>query len=59
VAASTANGVFLRWLMTDARDDLFVDDVSDDALEECGRCDRGVANYTVVFCTALDLCPGP
>ena len=33
-------------------------EISDDALENAASIGR-VGNFTVVFCTALDLCPGP
>ena len=33
-------------------------EISDDALENAASIGRA-GNYTVVFCTALDLCPGP
>jgi len=35
-------------------------EISDDALENMARApaDR-VGNYTLYFCTSLDLCPGP
>jgi len=40
--------------------DLLIYEVSDDALESMARAPLGAAgNYTLYFCTALDLCPGP
>ena len=33
-------------------------EISDDALESAASIGRA-GHYTVVFCTALDLCPGP
>lgn len=33
-------------------------EISDDALENAVSIGRA-GNYTVLFCTALDLCPGP
>ena len=33
-------------------------EISDDALENAASIERA-GNYTVLFCTALDLCPGP
>ena len=33
-------------------------EISDDALENAASIGR-TGNFTVVFCTALDLCPGP
>ena len=33
-------------------------EISDDALENAASIGRA-GNFTVVFCTALDLCPGP
>lgn len=35
-------------------------EVSDEALESAaGTASDKAANYTLYFCTALDLCPGP
>ena len=35
-------------------------DVSDEALESAaGMASDKAGNYTLYFCTALDLCPGP
>ena len=45
--------------MPEVEDNLFVDEVPDEALEEPGRCHKGAVNYTFFFCTAFDLCPGP
>ena len=45
--------------MTEVDNDLFFDAISDVALEKLGFCDKGAVNYTLYFCTALDLCPGP
>ena len=33
--------------------------VSDEALEAAGTEGEKAANYTLFYCTALDLCPGP
>ena len=33
-------------------------EISDDALENAANIGRA-GNYTLYFCTALDLCPGP
>ncbi len=33
-------------------------EISDDALENAASIGRA-GNYTVLFCTAFDLCPGP
>jgi hypothetical protein len=38
--------------------DVLAYEISDDALENAASIGRA-GNYTVVFCTALDLCPGP
>ena len=43
-----------------AEERLLIEDISDDALEAIVLADRGLAaNYTLYFCTAVDLCPGP
>jgi hypothetical protein len=40
--------------------DILTREVSDEALESVVRFGDGrTANYTLYFCTALDLCPGP
>ena len=38
--------------------EILAHEISDDALENAASIGRA-GNYTVVFCTALDLCPGP
>jgi len=40
-------------------DEMIVYEVSDEMLEEAGSTDSKRANYTLFYCTALDLCPGP
>jgi len=45
--------------ITSAEDDFVFADITDDALEKLALNVDGVANYTMFFCTALDLCPGP
>jgi len=40
-----------------SEDDLLIYEISDDALENTGN--EKVGNYTLYFCTALDLCPSP
>jgi len=43
-----------------AEEGLLIEEISDDALEAIAFGDRGLgANYTLYFCTAVDLCPGP
>ena len=39
-----------------AEEEMLAYEVSDEALEKAGT---GEANYTLFYCTALDLCPGP
>ena len=40
--------------------DILTHEVSDEVLESVARFgDDRTANYTLYFCTALDLCPGP
>jgi hypothetical protein len=40
--------------------DILTREVSDEALESVVYfADDRMANYTLYFCTALDLCPGP
>jgi len=34
-------------------------EVSDEALETAAGAGKKEASYTLYFCTALDLCPGP
>jgi hypothetical protein len=40
-------------------DEMIVYEVSDEILEAAGSMDSKGANYTLFYCTALDLCPGP
>ncbi|HYC17269.1 MAG TPA: hypothetical protein VEC94_08685 [Pseudolabrys sp.] len=41
-------------------DEILTREVPDAALETAaGAGNEGVARYTLYFCTALDLCPGP
>ena len=41
-------------------DEMFAYEVSDEALEAAaGMGSEKAGNYTLVYCTALDLCPGP
>ena len=43
-----------------AEEGLLIEEISDDALEAVAFADRGLAaNFTLHFCTAMDLCPGP
>jgi len=35
------------------------DEISDEALEAAADVENKASNYTLYFCTALDLCPGP
>jgi hypothetical protein len=42
----------------DQADDILTCDVSDEALEIAAG-DKRAGHYTLYFCTALDLCPGP
>jgi hypothetical protein len=43
-----------------AEERLLIEDISDDALEAVAFADSGpAANFTLNFCTAVDLCPGP
>jgi len=37
----------------------FTDEISDEALEAAAGTGDKASNYTLYFCTALDLCPGP
>lgn len=39
-------------------EEIFARQISDEALEMAAASET-VANYTLYFCTALDLCPGP
>jgi hypothetical protein len=40
-------------------DEMIVYEGSDEMLEAAGSTDSKGANYTLFYCTALDLCPGP
>jgi hypothetical protein len=40
-----------------AEEEILARQISDEALELAGS--ATAANYTLYFCTALDLCPGP
>ena len=40
-----------------AEEEILTHQISDEALETAGS--GTAANYTLYFCTALDLCPGP
>jgi len=40
-----------------ADEEILTHQISDEALETAGS--GTAANYTLYFCTALDLCPGP
>jgi hypothetical protein len=40
-----------------ADEEMLAQQISDEALELAGS--KTAANYTIYFCTALDLCPGP
>jgi hypothetical protein len=42
----------------DRTDGILTCDVSDEALEIAAG-DKRAGHYTLYFCTALDLCPGP
>ena len=35
------------------------EEISDEALEAAAGTENKASNYTLYFCTALDLCPGP
>jgi|AmaraimetFIIA100_FD_contig_31_15013836_length_347_multi_2_in_0_out_0_1 hypothetical protein len=39
--------------------DLLICEISDESLETLGRPENQVAHYTLWYCTALNLCPGP
>jgi hypothetical protein len=39
-------------------DDSLVEEFPDEVLERSAHV-QGVTNYTMIWCTALDLCPGP
>jgi hypothetical protein len=39
-------------------EDILTDEISDEALEIAAG-DERAGRYTLYFCTALDLCPGP
>ena len=41
-----------------AEEEIFAHQISDEALEMAAGCETA-ANYTLYFCTSLDLCPGP
>jgi hypothetical protein len=41
-----------------AEEEILAHQISDEALEMAAGCETA-ANYTLYFCTALDLCPGP
>ena len=40
-------------------EELLVYEVSDEALENAAGTGSEKANYTLYYCTALNLCPGP
>jgi hypothetical protein len=40
-------------------EDMIVYEVSDEVLETAAGTGGKGANYTLFYCTALDLCPGP
>jgi hypothetical protein len=42
----------------DRTEDMLTDEISDEALEIAAG-DERAGGYTLYFCTALDLCPGP
>ncbi|MFZ0066170.1 MAG: hypothetical protein WAK90_08365 [Pseudolabrys sp.] len=42
----------------DRTEDILTDGISDEALEIAAGGERA-GRYTLYFCTALDLCPGP
>ena len=45
---------------TEQTEEMLTYEVSDEALESAaGAGNETMANYTLVYCTALDLCPGP
>ena len=48
-----------KMILEQDEEDLFIREVSDEALETLGRPDNGAARYTLWYCTALNLCPGP
>jgi hypothetical protein len=46
--------------MTKTEEEMLACEVSDEALETAaGAGSEKAGNYTLYFCTALDLCPGP
>jgi len=46
--------------ISQTEDEMLAYDVSDEALETAAGAGSNIAaNYTLYFCTALDLCPGP
>jgi hypothetical protein len=42
----------------DQTEEILADEISDEALETAAGSGK-VGHYTLYFCTALDLCPGP
>jgi len=40
-------------------EEMFAYEVSDEVLESAADTGSKGANYTLFYCTALDLCPGP
>jgi hypothetical protein len=38
---------------------MLTSEVSDEALESAAASGEKAGNYTLFYCTALDLCPGP
>jgi hypothetical protein len=45
-------------VLDQTEDELLAYDISDEALESAAGSEKA-GNYTLYFCTALDLCPGP
>jgi hypothetical protein len=46
--------------ISQTEDEMLAYDVSDEALETAAGAGSNIAaHYTLYFCTALDLCPGP
>lgn len=45
-------------MLDQTEDELLAYDISDEALESAAGSEKA-GNYTLYFCTALDLCPGP
>jgi hypothetical protein len=54
------NAMAVTIIEPERADEILTREVPDAALETAaGAGNEGVARYTLYFCTALDLCPGP